>query len=87
MKSCLSALVQCAEGIAYVLINQIMSAAFNYELDGVNIDFENITEDAYGDSYIEFIRELGERRKYNSYKGEVGEMAPNLLERHAIGLP
>ena len=40
------------------LINQIMSAAFNYELDGVNIDFENITEAAYGDSYIEFIREL-----------------------------
>ncbi len=34
-----------------------MSAAFNYELDGVNIDFENITEAAYGDSYIEFIRE------------------------------
>ncbi len=23
-----------------------------------------------------------ERRKYNSYKGEVGEVAPNLLERH-----
>lgn len=40
------------------LINQIMSAAFNYELDGVNIDFENITKEAYGDSYIEFIREL-----------------------------
>ena len=35
-----------------------MSAAFNYEPDGVNIDFENITEAAYGDSYIEFIREL-----------------------------
>ena len=40
------------------LINQIMSAAFNYELDGVNIDFENITKETYGDSYIEFIREL-----------------------------
>ena len=40
------------------LINQIMSAAFNYELDGVNIDFENLTQEAYGDSYIEFIREL-----------------------------
>ena len=23
-----------------------------------------------------------ERRKYNSYKGEIGEVAPNLLERH-----
>lgn len=40
------------------LINQIMSAAFNYELDGINIDFENITETAYGDSFIQFIREL-----------------------------
>lgn len=40
------------------LINQIMSAAFNYELDGINIDFESLTESEYGDSYIEFIREL-----------------------------
>ncbi len=24
------------------------------------------------------------KRKYNSYKGEVGEVAPNLLERHIV---
>lgn len=40
------------------LVNQIIAAAIKHELDGINLDFENLTEDAYGDSYIEFVREL-----------------------------
>ena len=39
------------------LINGLIDAAIQYNLDGINIDFENISLDA-GEPYIEFIREL-----------------------------
>ncbi len=40
------------------LVNQIISVAIKYELDGINLDFELITEDAHGDSFVQFVREL-----------------------------
>ncbi len=40
------------------LVNQIISVAIKYELDGINLDFELISKDAHGDSFIQFIREL-----------------------------
>lgn len=39
------------------LINGLIEAALRYKLDGINIDFENISLDA-GEPFIEFIREL-----------------------------
>ncbi len=39
------------------LINGLIDEAIQYNLDGINIDFENISLDA-GEPYIEFIREL-----------------------------
>ena len=39
------------------LVNQIIAKALNYNLDGVNIDFEALSS-AVGDGYIQFIREL-----------------------------
>lgn len=39
------------------LINQLITAALEYDLDGINVDFENISLDA-GEPFIEFIREL-----------------------------
>lgn len=39
------------------LINGLVDAALRYGLDGINIDFENISLDA-GEPFIEFIREL-----------------------------
>ncbi len=39
------------------LINGLIEAALQYDLDGINIDFENISLDA-GEPFIEFIREL-----------------------------
>lgn len=39
------------------LIDGLISAALEYELDGINVDFENISLDA-GEPFIEFIREL-----------------------------
>ena len=39
------------------LINGLIDTALQYKLDGINIDFENISLDA-GDPFVEFIREL-----------------------------
>lgn len=39
------------------LINGLIDAALAYDLDGINVDFENISLDA-GEPFIEFIREL-----------------------------
>ena len=39
------------------LVNQIIAKALNYNLDGINIDFEALSGDV-GDGFIQFIREL-----------------------------
>ena len=39
------------------LINNLISAAIQYKLDGINVDFESL-DPSIGDSYIQFIREL-----------------------------
>jgi spore germination protein YaaH len=40
------------------LVNQIVSKAIQYDLDGVNLDFESLDRGEVGDAYIEFVREL-----------------------------
>ncbi len=40
-----------------VLIDNLIAEALNYDLDGINIDFEEINTDA-GEHFIQFIREL-----------------------------
>ena len=37
--------------------NQLIAAAIEYSFDGINVDFENISEDA-ADGYVQFVREL-----------------------------
>lgn len=39
------------------LINQLITAALEYDLDGINVDFEALSVDT-GEPFIEFIREL-----------------------------
>lgn len=39
------------------LVNNLISSAIRYNLDGINVDFESV-DPAVGDSYIQFIREL-----------------------------
>ena len=39
------------------LVNDLISAAIRYNLDGINVDFESV-DPAVGDAYIQFIREL-----------------------------
>ncbi len=40
------------------LVNQIVSQALQYNLDGINVDFEQLSESEIGDAYIQFLREL-----------------------------
>lgn len=39
------------------LINQLISMVQTYGIDGINVDFENVTQEA-SDGYIQFLREL-----------------------------
>ena len=47
------------------LTDQLIEAALEYQLDGLNIDFENLGEEL-GDAYIEFLRELSVQCRKNS---------------------
>ncbi len=40
------------------LVNQIISNAIIYDVDGINLDFEALVPDQVGDAYIQFVREL-----------------------------
>lgn len=40
------------------LVNQLIAYALQYNLDGLNIDFESLSESEIGDGYIQFLREL-----------------------------
>ena len=46
------------------LINQLVADAINYEIDGINIDFEYISSDI-ADDYIQFMRELSVKCRIN----------------------
>ena len=40
------------------LVNQLVSQALQYNLDGINVDFETLSYSEIGDAYIQFLREL-----------------------------
>lgn len=57
------------------LVNQLTAAAIQYGLDGINVDFELITEDG-GRAYIEFIRELSIMCRINGIVLSVDNYVP-----------
>lgn len=57
------------------IINQLISAAIQYNLDGINIDFEYITEDIAED-YIQFLRELSVKCRNNGVVLSVDNKVP-----------
>lgn len=57
------------------LVNQLTAAAIQYGLDGINVDFELITEDC-GRAYIEFIRELSIMCRINGIVLSVDNYVP-----------
>ena len=57
------------------LINNLISAAIQYNLDGINVDFESV-DPSVGDAYIEFIRELSLKCANNGVVLSVDNYAP-----------
>lgn len=57
------------------LENELISTAIKYDLDGINIDFENITA-ASAEHYIEFLRELSIKCRNNGIVLSVDNYVP-----------
>ena len=57
------------------LINQLISVAINYNLDGINIDFEEIDEGT-GEAFIQFLRELSIKCRKNGIVLSVDNPVP-----------
>lgn len=58
------------------LANQIIAAAIEYDLDGINLDFEALSGEV-GDSYIQFVRELSLKCKNNNLVLSVDNYVPS----------
>jgi spore germination protein YaaH len=59
------------------LVNQIISAAIQYNLDGINLDFEALDGTGVGDSYIQFVRELSLKCANNGIVLSVDNYVPS----------
>lgn len=58
------------------LVNQIISMAIQYNLDGINLDFEALSRENVGDSYIEFVRELSLKCSNNGIVFSIDNYVP-----------
>lgn len=58
------------------LVNQIIASAIEYDLDGINLDFEAL-EGEVGDAYIQFIRELSIKCENNNIVLSVDNYVPS----------
>lgn len=58
------------------LTNQIIAAAIEYDLDGINLDFEALKGEV-GDAYIQFIRELSLKCENNNLVLSVDNYVPS----------
>ena len=58
------------------LENQIIAAAIEYDLDGINLDFEALSNEA-GDAYVQFIRELSIKCENNDLVLSVDNYVPS----------
>lgn len=59
------------------IINQLVADAISYGIDGINIDFEYITDDI-ADDYIQFIRELSVKCRINGIVLSVDNKVPEV---------
>lgn len=57
------------------LVNNLISAAIQYNLDGINVDFESV-DPVVGDAYIQFIRELSLKCANNGIVLSVDNYSP-----------
>ena len=77
------------EEIRKKVINSLISLALEYDLDGINIDFESLQEEA-GEPFIQFIRELSIETRANNLVLSVDNYVPkaytNLYNRKEQGV-
>ncbi|MDO4187910.1 MAG: glycosyl hydrolase family 18 protein [Lachnospiraceae bacterium] len=77
------------EEIRTKVINSLISLALQYNLDGINIDFESLQEEA-GEPFIQFIRELSIQTRANNLVLSVDNYVPkaytNLYNRKEQGV-
>lgn len=59
------------------LTNNLISYAIQYNLDGINVDFEALSVDGVGSSYIQFIRELSLKCANNGIVLSVDNYVPS----------
>lgn len=57
------------------LESKLVSLAIEYNLDGINIDFENISEEA-GEDFIQFVREMSVRCRSNDLVLSINNYVP-----------
>lgn len=58
------------------LTNQLISKALEYDLDGINVDFENISKEC-GEHYLQFLRELSLKCRQNGIILSVDNPVPS----------
>ena len=58
------------------LVNQLVASAIEYNLDGINIDFEYITADIAKD-YVQFLRELSVKCRINGIVLSIDDKVPD----------
>lgn len=58
------------------LVNQLISYALRYDLDGINVDFESLSSEV-GDGFIQFIRELSLKCANNDIVLSVDNYVPS----------
>ena len=63
------------------LINQVIAAALQSQVDGINLDFELISEEC-GEHYIQFVRELSVKCRQNDLVFSVNDYVPMPYNEH-----
>ena len=58
------------------LVNQLISAALKYDIDGINVDFEKVSEEC-GEHYLQFLRELSLKCRQNEIILSVANPIPS----------
>lgn len=62
-------------------ISSLIQNALTMDIDGINIDFEHIDKE-YGDSYIEFLRELTQQAHMNNLTVSVDDYVPGYTPQY-----
>ena len=63
------------------LVNQLISKALEYDLDGINVDIEELSNDAE-DGYIQFIRELSIQCRKHGLVLSIDNYVPTAFTSH-----